>query len=117
MLYGLFLSVMAIATRGSLDTFFCFTLPFAVFTRIIPSTRSIQTGVICGESSFISVATNAKFLSSINFATSEDMIPVIVNVPCFQTCLPSQFQTRVFLCSEFHGPEVLEKVCLLDLVF
>src|SRR5574337_1800847 len=114
MWYGLFLSTMDIATLGSLETFLCFTLPCAVFTRIIPSTRSTHTGVICGEPSFIRVATNAKFLSSINFATSGDMVPVIVTWHALQTCHPSQFLTRVFWCLVFHGPAVLETVCLLD---
>src|SRR5713226_2587964 len=49
------------ATCGSLDTFFCFTLPSAVFTRIDFPSKSIHVGVICGEPSFIRVATNAKF--------------------------------------------------------
>src|SRR5574337_381612 len=117
MLYGLFLSTIAIATLGSRETFLCFTLPCAVFTRIIPSTRSIHTGVICGELSFIKVATNAKFLSSISLATSGDIVPIIATWHALQTCHPLQFLTRVFWCLVFLGSAVLETVCLLGRVF
>jgi hypothetical protein len=48
--------------------FLCFNLPSAVFTRILLSSRSTHVRVICGQPSFIRVATKAKFFPSNSFA-------------------------------------------------
>lgn len=56
---------------------FCFILPSAVFIRIVFPSKSIHVGVICGEPSFIKVATKAKFFP-VNSDITDSSISLLI---------------------------------------
>lgn len=59
-----------------LEIFLYFNLPSAVLVKIVfvPLSQYTHKGVVCGESSFISVAKNSIFLSSSSFATGSVIV-------------------------------------------
>src|SRR2546426_10675535 len=84
------------ATCGSLDTFFCFILPSAVFIRIDFPSKSIHVGVICGEPSFIRVATNAKVFPVSSCITKSS----ISQLTCMFSSLYQVIKVRRFMTKQ-----------------
>src|SRR5713226_1156121 len=64
--YGFSGSIIARATLALEAMFRSLTRPRAVFTRILPSLKSNQTGVTCGDPSGITVARPAKAFFSVS---------------------------------------------------
>ena len=81
------------------DLFFCLNLPSALFTRIEPYSRSTHVGVVCGQPTFIKVATKAKFLSSEESKDNEDIIRLAEKDKQIEELVKKQNQFEVLIQS------------------